>query len=85
MPPLDYADLAWVSTLCDGDGGVRRRDACAALAAQFPFDRAAVEVDLPWDAWGGDVLDAAKLCDVRTGLKAALLGPSSCSSSGTRL
>ena len=41
--------------------------------------RAAVEVDLPWDAWGGDVLDAAKLCDVRTGLKAALLGPSSCS------
>ena len=49
MPPLDYADLAWVSTLCDGDGGVRRRDACAALAAQFPFDRAAVEVDLPWD------------------------------------
>ena len=29
MPPLDYADLAWVSTLCDGDGGVRRRDACA--------------------------------------------------------
>ena len=76
MPPLDYADLAWVSTLCDGDGGVRRRDACAALAAQFPFDRAAVEVDLPWDAWGGDVLDAAKLCDVRTGLKAALLGPS---------
>ena len=79
MPPLDYADLAWVSTLCDGDGGVRRRDACAALAAQFPFDRAAVEVDLPWDAWGGDVLDAAKLCDVRTGLKAALLGPSSCS------
>ena len=85
MPPLDYADLAWVSTLCDGDGGVRRRDACAALAAQFPFDRAAVEVDLPWDAWGGDVLDAAKLCDVRTGLKAALLGPSSCSSSGTRV
>ena len=85
MPPLDYADLAWVSTLCDGDGGVRRRDACAALAAQFPFDRAAVEVDLPWDAWGGDVLDAAKLCDVRTGLKAALLGPSSCASSGTRL
>ncbi len=80
MPPLDYADLAWVSTLCDGDGGVRRRDACAALAAQFPFDRAAVEVDLPWDAWGGDVLDAAKLCDVRTGLKAALLGPSSCAS-----
>ena len=76
MPPLDYADLAWVSTLCDGDGGVRRRDACAALAAQFPFDRAAVEVDLPWDAWGGDVLDAAKLCDVRTGLKAALFGPS---------
>ena len=76
MPPLDYADLAWVSTLCDGDGGVRRRDACAALAAQFPFDRAAVEVDLPWGAWGGDVLDAAKLCDVRTGLKAALLGPS---------
>ena len=75
MPPLDYADLAWVSTLCDGDGGVRRRDACAALAAQFPFDRAAVEVDLPWDAWGGDVLDAAKLCDVRMGLKAALLGP----------
>ena len=85
MPPLDYADLAWVSTLCDGEGGVRRRDACAALAAQFPFDRAAVEVDLPWDAWGGDVLDAAKLCDVRTGLKAALLGPSSCASSGTRL
>ena len=85
MPPLDYADLAWVSTLCDGDGGVRRRDACAALAAQFPFDRAAVEVDVPWDAWGGDVLDAAKLCDVRTGLKAALLGPSSCSSSGTRV
>ena len=81
---MDYADLAWVSTLCDGDGGVRRRDACAALAAQFPFDRAAVEVDLPWDAWGGDVLDAAKLCDVRTGLKAALLGPSSCAS-GTRL
>ena len=76
MPPLDYADLAWVSTLCDGEGSVRRRDACAALAAQFPFDRAAVEVDLPWDAWGGDVLDAAKLCDVRTGLKAALLGPS---------
>jgi len=85
MPPLDYADLAWVSTLCNSEGGVRRRDACAALAAQFPFDRAAVEVDLPWDAWGGDVLDAAKLCDVRTGLKAALLGPSSCSSSGTRL
>ena len=85
MPPLDYADLAWVSTLCDREGGVRRRDACAALAAQFPFDRAAVEVDLPWDAWGGDVLDAAKLCDVRTGLKAALLGPSSCASSGTRL
>ena len=84
-PSTDYADLAWVSTLCDGDGGVRRRDACAALAAQFPFDRAAVEVDLPWDAWGGDVLDAAKLCDVRTGLKAALLGPSSCASSGTRL
>ena len=28
----------------------------------------------------GDVLDAAKLCDVRTGLKAALLGPSSCAS-----
>ena len=55
--------------------GLGRRDACAALAAQFPFDRAAVEVDLPWDAWGGDVLDAAKLCDVRTGLKAALLGP----------
>ena len=79
MPPLDYADLAWVSTLCNSEGGVRRRDACAALAAQFPFDRAAVEVDLPWDAWGGDVLDAAKLCDVRTGLKAALLGPSSCS------
>ncbi len=78
MPPLDYADLAWVSTLCNSEGGVRRRDACAALAAQFPFDRAAVEVDLPWDAWGGDVLDAAKLCDVRTGLKAALLGPSSC-------
>ena len=80
MPPLDYADLAWVSTLCNSEGGVRRRDACAALAAQFPFDRAAVEVDLPWDAWGGDVLDAAKLCDVRTGLKAALLGPSSCAS-----
>ena len=79
MPPLDYADLAWVSTLCNSEGGVRRRDACAALAAQFPFDRAAVEDDLPWDAWGGDVLDAAKLCDVRTGLKAALLGPSSCS------
>jgi hypothetical protein len=78
MPPLDYADLAWVSTLCNSEGGVRRRDACAALAAQFPFDRAAVEDDLPWDAWGGDVLDAAKLCDVRTGLKAALLGPSSC-------
>ena len=75
MPPLDYADLAWVSTLCNSEGGVRRRDACAALAAQFPFDRAAVEDDLPWDAWGGDVLDAAKLCDVRTGLKAALLGP----------
>ena len=56
------------------------RAICAALAAQFPFDRAAVEVDLPWDAWGGDVLDAAKLCDVRTGLKAALLGPSSCAS-----
>ena len=85
MPPLDYADLAWVSTLCNSEGGVRRRDACAALAAQFPFDRVAVEVDLPWNAWGGDVLDAAKLCDVRTGLKAALLGPSSCASSGTRL
>lgn len=74
MPPLDYADLAWVSTLSDANG-VRRRDACAALAAQFPFDRAAVEDDLPWDSWGGEVLDAAKLCDVRTGIRAALLGP----------
>jgi hypothetical protein len=74
MPPLDYADLAWVSTLSDGNG-VRRRDACAALAAQFPFDRAAVDDDLPWDSWGGEVLDAAKLCDVRTGIRAALLGP----------
>ena len=63
---------------------MRRRDACAALAAQFPFDRAAVEVDLPWDAWGGYFLDAAQICAVRTGLKAALFGPSSCAS-GTRL
>ena len=47
-----------------------------ALAAQYPFDKAAVEAHLPWANWANDDgdLDAAKLADGDTGLKATVLG-----------
>lgn len=75
MPPLEFAAAAWAEVLADDCGALRRRDVVTALAAQYPFDAAHVEADLPWHAWeraGGDGLDAAKLCHPDTGLAATM-------------
>ena len=80
MPPLEFADLAWAGVLAtQPDGVVQKRDVANALAAQYPFDKAQVEAALPWDTWTldpdhPDELDAARLCDPNTGIKATVLG-----------
>ena len=75
MPPLEFAPAQWVAVLARGDV-VKRADVVNALAAQYPFDKAAVEAHLPWATWANDDgdLDAAKLADGDTGLKATVLG-----------
>ena len=78
MPPLEYADLAWTNILVSGpDGAVKKRDVVNALAAQYPFEHASVERELPWARWEHDdrpgCLDAEKLCHPHTGLKATVL------------